>query len=136
MNQFAVLAGYLVIDVALIAFIVFVTHFVGERHFQAGTGAPYECGELPTGSARLRFPVDFYLVAVFFVIFDVAAVFLLAWAVAVRPLGWTGYAGILVFSAIMVAGLGYLWRMGAFDWGARRLEEHLRRHGVDRAALR
>lgn len=136
MFQYAVLGGYLVVDVGLIALLMVVTHFVGERHYEASTGVPYECGEQPTGSARLRFPVDFYLVAVFFVIFDVAAVFLFAWAVAARPLRWTGYFGILVLSGVLASGLAYLWRSGAFDWGKRRLEAHLERHGVDRAALR
>ncbi len=136
MFQYAVLGAYLLVDVVLVLLLLLATHFVGERHYQLSTGVPYECGELPTGSARLRFPADFYLVAVFFVIFDVVAVFLFAWAVTVRPLGWTGYFGVLAFSAVMVAGLAYLWGSGAFDWGRHRLEAHLERHGVDRAALR
>jgi NADH-quinone oxidoreductase subunit A len=72
-------------------------------------------------------------VAVFFVVFDVSAVFLFAWAVAVRDLGWTGYIAILVFMIETVAGLAYLWRMGAFAWGARRLRDHRERHGVSSA---
>ncbi|HTP58979.1 MAG TPA: NADH-quinone oxidoreductase subunit A, partial [Spirochaetia bacterium] len=94
---------------------------------------PYESGVPPTGSARLRFSADFYLVSMFFVIFDISAVFLFAWAVAVRDLGWAGYAAILVFMVETVAGLAYLWRMGAFAWGARRLREHRERHGVHSA---
>jgi NADH-quinone oxidoreductase subunit A len=87
----------------------------------------------PTGSARLRFSADFYLVAMFFVIFDISAVFLFAWAVAARDLGWVGYATILIFMIETIAGLAYLWRMGAFAWGARRLREHQERHGVSGA---
>jgi len=129
MNGLSSLAVYLVVVVVMAALLMVVTHLLGERHSQRGTGVPYESGMLPTGSARLRFPADFYLVAMFFVVFDVAAVFLFAWAVAARQLGWAGYAAILVFMVETVAGLAYLWKTGAFDWGARRRREHLERHG-------
>ena len=66
----------------------------------------------------------------FFVIFDISAVYLFAWAVAARELGWPGYAAALVFMVETAAGLAYLWRKGAFDWGARRLREHRKRHGL------
>jgi NADH-quinone oxidoreductase subunit A len=65
----------------------------------------------------VRFSAKFYLVAMFFVIFDVEAVFISAWTVAVRETGWTGYAEALVFIAVLLAALVYLWRVGALDWG-------------------
>jgi NADH-quinone oxidoreductase subunit A len=65
----------------------------------------------------LRLSAKFYLIAVFFVIFDVEAVFLFAWAVAFRELGWAGYIEAVIFIAILGAALGYLWRQGALDWG-------------------
>jgi NADH-quinone oxidoreductase subunit A len=133
MSALVPLAAYLVVVFALVALLMVVTHLSGERHLQRGTTDPYESGVTPTGSARLRFSADFYMVAMFFVIFDISAVFLFAWAVAVRELGWVGYAAILVFMIETVAGLAYLWRMGAFEWGARRLREHRERHGVTRA---
>jgi NADH-quinone oxidoreductase subunit A len=129
MGEFASLGAYLLVVVVIVAFIMGLTHVVGERHNQRGTGVPYESGILPTGSARIRFPADFYLVAMFFVVFDVAAVYLFAYAVSARELGWAGYAAILVFMLESVAGLAYLWRMGAFDWGARRKRAHLESHG-------
>jgi len=127
---------YLIADSVLVGFVVALTHFLGERHHQKGTDIPYESGILPTGSARIRFPIDFYLIAMFFVIFDVAAVFLFSWAVAARELGWPGYAAILVFVVESVAGLAYIWSMGAFEWGSRRLQEHLERHGLGNARSR
>jgi NADH-quinone oxidoreductase subunit A len=130
MSALLSLAVYLAVVIVLVGLLMVVTHLSGERHSQRGTADPYESGELPTGSARLRFSADFYLVSMFFVIFDVSAVFLFAWAVAVRALGWLGYAAILVFMVETVVGLAYLWRMGAFEWGARRLREHRERHGV------
>ena len=133
MSALLSLAVYLVVVVLLVGLLMVVTHLSGERHFQRGTADPYESGVVPTGSARLRFSADFYLVAMFFVIFDISAVFLFAWAVAARELGWPGYVAALVFMMETVAGLAYLWRMGAFDWGARRLRDHRERHGVSSA---
>ena len=75
---------------------------------------------MTVGYARLRFPVKFYLVAMFFVIFDLETVFIFAWAIALRDVGWTGYIDMLVFVGVLVAALVYLWRLGALDWGPRR----------------
>ena len=130
MSAVVSLAVYFVVVVALIGLLMVVTHLSGERHFELGTGTPYESGVPITGSARLRLSADFYLVAMFFVIFDISAVYLFAWAVAARELGWPGYVAALVFMGESAAGLAYLWRKGAFDWGARRLREHRERHGA------
>jgi NADH-quinone oxidoreductase subunit A len=124
------LGGFLLVVILLVALLMVVTHLLGERHHERRTAVPYESGVNPTGTARLRFSADFYLIAVFFVIFDVSAIFVFAWAVAVRELGWPGYAAILLFICETAAGLAYLWRMGAFDWGSRRLREHRERHGL------
>ena len=65
----------------------------------------------------------------FFVVFDLEAVFVFAWAVALRPLGWRGYAEALVFMALLLAGLVYLWRDGALDWGTSSRMRRRRRQG-------
>ncbi|RJQ75603.1 MAG: NADH-quinone oxidoreductase subunit A [Desulfobacteraceae bacterium] len=90
---------------------------LGQRHRQRTTGDPFESGMVPTGSARIRFDIKFYLMAMFFVIFDLEAVFIYAWAVNGRLLGWTGYLEIVVFIGFLVLALFYLWRIGALDWG-------------------
>jgi NADH-quinone oxidoreductase subunit A len=131
--QLLALGGYMFAVAALVVVLMVITHLLGERHSQRGTSVPYESGVQPTGGARLRFSADFYLVAMFFVIFDVSAVFIFAWAVAARELGWTGYAAVAVFVMETCAGLAYIWRMGAFDAGSRRLREHRERHGIGRA---
>ena len=97
-----------------------VSYVLGERHRDRTTGVPYESGVMPVGSARLRFPTRFYLIAMFFVIFDLEAVFILTWAVAARELGWTGYVEVLVFIGILLVALAYLWRQGALDWRTAR----------------
>jgi NADH-quinone oxidoreductase subunit A len=101
----------------LVALMIGSSYILGERHKECQTGEPYESGVVSTGSARLRFDAKFYLVAMFFVIFDLEAVFLFAWTVALREVGWAGYIEILVFVSILLAALFYLWRLGALDWG-------------------
>ena len=90
---------------------------LGQRHRERTTGRPYESGNPLTGSARLRLSISFYLVAMFFVVFDVESIYIFAWAIAWRELGWTGYIEVLIFIGILLAALVYLWRLGALDWG-------------------
>jgi NADH-quinone oxidoreductase subunit A len=90
---------------------------LGERHKEKLTDAPYESGMPPTGNARLRFSSHFYLIAIFFVIFDLDAVFILAWAISFRELGMAGYIGILVFIGILLVVLVYEIGIGSLDFG-------------------
>lgn len=99
---------------------------LGERHWkkperrsESATAIPYESGIRPTGSAQVRSPVQYYLVAMFFVIFDVEAAFLYAWAIAVPETGWLGFIEVTIFVAILLAALAYLWLTGALDWNAQ-----------------
>ncbi len=101
----------------LVGFMVGFSYILGQRHKDRATGEPFESGILSTGSAELRFSAHFYLVAMFFVIFDLEAVFIIAWAIAFRELGWLGYAGVAVFIGILLAVLVYEWRIGALDFG-------------------
>ncbi|NHN89761.1 NADH-quinone oxidoreductase subunit A [Acetobacter conturbans] len=80
---------------------------------------PFESGIIPTGSAHLRLPVQYYLVAMFFVIFDVETAILLTWATVVTETGWIGYGAALAFTVFLAISLVYLWRGGALDWGPR-----------------
>jgi NADH-quinone oxidoreductase subunit A len=115
---------YFLLVLALVIAMLIVSYFLGQRHQERATGSPYESGIVSTGSAHVRLSAKFYLVAMFFVIFDLEAVFIFAWAVAGRALGWTGYFEVLVFSGILIAALVYLWRLGALDWGS--LQRHTR----------
>lgn len=108
---------YIIAVLVLVTVMMALSYVLGQRHAERVTGQPYESGMVPTGTARIRFDVKFYLVAMIFVVFDLEAVFIFAWAVALRELGWAGYIEILVFIAILVAALVYLWRLGALDWG-------------------
>ena len=83
-------------------------------------GEPFESGVVTIGEGHFRISAQFYLIAMFFVIFDLEAVFIYAWAVAVRETGWAGYIEMLIFVGILLVGLIYLWRLGALDWGPHR----------------
>jgi NADH-quinone oxidoreductase subunit A len=101
---------------------LFVPVWLGGRDWGRAKNEPFESGVVGQGTARLRFSAKFYLVAMFFVIFDVEALFLYAWAVSAREAGWPGLIEVTIFILILLAGLIYLWRLGALDWApeARR----------------
>lgn len=90
---------------------------LGQRHKERATEDPYEGGILSTGSARLRFSSQFYLIAMLFVIFDVETIFIVSWAIAFRELGWYGYVGVMIFVILLFVVLIYEWRNGALDFG-------------------
>lgn len=114
-----VLGLYFLVVLLIVASMLGLSYVLGQRHKEPATGSPYESGILSEGSARVRLAAKFYLTAMFFVIFDLEAVFIFSWAVAARELGWTGYVELAVFVAILVAALAYLWRLGALDWSPR-----------------
>lgn len=101
--------------IAVVAGMLGVSHVLGQRHADRATGEPYESGIVATGTARVRFAADFFLVAVFFVIFDLESLFVFAWATSARELGWFGYGQIFMFILVVVISLVYLWREKALD---------------------
>lgn len=108
---------YTTLVVVLAAAILLISHLLGERHGDAERATPYESGIRPAGPLPKRLSIEFYQVALFFVVFDLEAVFILAWAVDARRLGWAGYVEMVVFVALLFAGLVYLWKTGGLDWG-------------------
>jgi NADH-quinone oxidoreductase subunit A len=127
------LAGYVLLVLAATGGMLILSWLLGERRKDLARQEPYESGMPPTGSARLRLSAEFYLVAVFFVIFDLEAAFIVVWATAVREVGWAGYVEVLVFVGILVAALIYLWRLGALDWGPRARMEGSTTEGHEQA---
>lgn len=113
------LLAYTVAVLGMIGLMLGLSHVLGGRHQDRVTGEPYESGVKPVGNARLRYSAKFYLVAIFFVLFDLEVVFLFAWGIAATEVGWPGYAGAMVFLFILTVALVYEWRLGALDWGAR-----------------
>lgn len=113
------LAAYTFMVLVLMGVILFLTAWLGEKKATPEKLRPYECGIIPTGPARLRYPVPFYLVATFFLIFDVEAAFIFTWGIAFRPLGWAGWLQISFFIMVLLVSLFYLWKKGGLDWGPK-----------------
>jgi NADH-quinone oxidoreductase subunit A len=113
------LALYTALVLGLLAILLWLTGWLGEKKPAAEKLRPYECGVIPTGPALFRYPVPFYLVAVFFLIFDVEAVFIFSWAVAFADLGWRGWLQISFFIILLLISLIYLWAKGGLDWGPK-----------------
>ena len=111
---FIVFASIIII---LIGIIIGLSYVLGERHKEKTTDEPYESGIPPTGDARLRFSSGFYIIAMFFVIFDLDAAFIMLWAVSFRELGLPGYIGILVFIGLLIILLIYELSIGALEFG-------------------
>lgn len=110
---------YGVAVILLVGGMLLVSHFIGERHNEKATSNPYEAGIMPTGSARLHFPIHFYVIAMFFVVFDIEAVFIFTWAISMGETGWQGYIVILIFIVELIILLFYLVKIGALDFGPR-----------------
>jgi NADH-quinone oxidoreductase subunit A len=123
------LGVYFLLLVFIIGVILLVSWLLGPRHREPATGTPYEGGILSEGSAHVRLSARFYLIAMFFVVFDLEAMFIYSWAVAATELGWAGYGEIVIFIGVLVVTLAYLWKQGALDWNPRSARP---RHGAAR----
>ncbi|GAO00084.1 NADH-quinone oxidoreductase subunit A [Komagataeibacter oboediens] len=114
---------YAAVIAMLLACMLGLSAITGTRRRGAARGRamsmPFESGIRPTGSAHLRLPVQYYLLAMFFVIFDVETAILLTWATVVTETGWIGYGAAVLFTVFLAISLAYLWRAGALDWGPR-----------------
>ena len=114
----------LVVALLLAVVMVALAALASPRRPSAIKASPFECGSGPIGSARERFGVKFYVVAILFVVFDIEAIFIYPWAILLAPdaatgyagLGWPGFATMGIFVATLVAGLVYVWKKGALDW--------------------
>lgn len=105
--------------VLLVLTMLGLSWLLGQHRANKATNMPFESGIIPVGSSQVQLSVEFYLIAIFFVIFDLETVFIFAWAIAFFELGWEGYAAIMVFVFILAVALVYEWRSGALDWGQK-----------------
>ncbi|HVP60014.1 MAG TPA: NADH-quinone oxidoreductase subunit A [Myxococcaceae bacterium] len=123
MNPADPLAPYLPLLAVLLlsggmgALVSFTSALLGPRRPSVVKSTVFEAGSEPSpGTARQRFAVKFYVVALLFIVFDVETVFLYPWAVNFKALGWFGYVEMLIFAVTLVIGLAYVWKKGALDW--------------------
>ena len=111
------LGVFALMDLVLIVAFLLLARLLGQKKPNPEKLRPYECGIIPTGTARFPYPVAFYLTAAFFLIFDVEAAYIFSWAIAFDHLGWSGWLQISFFIAILMISLFYLWRKGGLEWG-------------------
>src|SRR5690348_7892127 len=96
--------------------LVALSFAIGKRLKNKIKDTPYECGISPTGDARQRFSVKFYLVAMLFILFDIEAIFLYPWAVVYKQLKMFGFVEMLTFVVLILAGFFFIWKKGVLDW--------------------
>src|SRR5438046_6057110 len=101
---------------ALAAGLLSVSFLLGKKVRNRVKDMPYECGIAPTGDARERFSVKFYLVAMLFILFDIEAIFLYPWAVVYRQLKMFAFVEMLMFVVLIMAGFFFVWKKGVLDW--------------------
>ncbi|MFQ2499297.1 NADH-quinone oxidoreductase subunit A [Aeromonas caviae] len=113
-------AVYVIGAICICLTMIGLAALLGGRAYGRAKNKPFESGVDSVGNARLRFSAKFYLVAMFFVIFDVEALYLFAWSVSVRESGWVGFIEAIIFITLLLVGLLYLWRIGALDWAPKK----------------
>lgn len=115
--EFLPLAIYTFIAVALIFALLGAAYYLGSGKDSPDKGIPYESGIVPSGGARHASQVPFYLIAIFFIVFDVEGAFIYTWATAWDLLGIQGMVHITIFIVVLLLGLVWLWIKGGLDWG-------------------
>ncbi len=128
-NYFARYLPFLIhslLVVGLTTAIISLSWLIGERKPTRAKLSPYESGMPPVGDARGRFSVQFYLVAMLFILFDVEAVFLYPWAIILRDLKHFGLGEMFVYIGIVLVGFFYVWKKGVLDWGPDAMRSHAR----------
>jgi NADH-quinone oxidoreductase subunit A len=105
-----------VIAMAVATLMLGLSYILGKRVRDRVKDMPYESGMVPTGDARHRFSVKFYLVGMLFILFDIEAIFLYPWAVVYRELKMFAFVEMLVFVILILCGFFFIWKKGALDW--------------------
>ncbi len=116
MNEYA---GILIMAIVVAGFLVtmlVLSSILGPKNKTVTKMLPFECGSVSVGGANQRFNVQFYLVAMLFILFDIEIIFMYPWAVNLEALGWAGFVAMFSFMSILLVGLIYVWRKGALDW--------------------
>ena len=112
-----------IVAMALAGGLLTVSYLLGQRVRNRVKDMPYESGIVPTGDARHRFSVKFYLVGMLFILFDIEAIFLYPWVVVYREIGMPAFFEMLVFVILILSGFFYIWKKGALDWSGADLRK-------------
>ncbi|MGD9900235.1 MAG: NADH-quinone oxidoreductase subunit A [Calditrichaceae bacterium] len=116
MTGFYIALVFLVVGALLVSVTVLLSRILAPKKFYPDKHTVYECGELPVGDSWIQFNNRFYIIALIFIIFDVEVVFLFPWAVVFESIGMLAFVEMLIFIAILLVGLAYVWVKGDLDW--------------------
>ncbi len=105
-----------VIGIVFVAVSLFMSRMVRPSKKSREKLSTYECAEIPVGDARIHFNIQYYLIVIVFLIFDVEVLFLYPWAVQLKHLGGLGFFEMVIFIEILIIGLAYAWRKEALEW--------------------
>jgi NADH-quinone oxidoreductase subunit A len=111
------------IAMAIATLMLGLSFVLGKRVRNRVKDMPYESGIVPTGDARHRFSVKFYLVGMLFILFDIEAIFLYPWAMVYRELKMFAFVEMLIFIVLIFCGFFYIWKKGALDWSYQEHDE-------------
>jgi len=125
---------YVIAVCGLVALMLGLSWVLGGRDWGRAKNEPFESGVVGQGGTNIRLSAKFYLVAMFFVIFDVEALFLYAWAVSLKEAGWAGFVEATIFIFILGASLVYLWKIGALDWAPASRAKRMKARQAERSA--
>lgn len=107
---------YTILVVGMAFIIIGLSRLLGKPTRSTFKDIPYESGMAPTGGAHVRTSIPYYLVAIFFLLFDVEMAFLFAYGLSVRELGWDGFVKVMIFIGFLSGGLAYIWLRGGLQW--------------------
>jgi len=109
------IAAYFLILIAMLVFMMLLSHFMGPKTQTRAKNTPYESGVISVNDNKTRFTSHFFLYAIFFVIFDLETIYLFAWVIAFEDVGWLGFIEASIFIFVLLAALVYIWRIGALS---------------------
>jgi NADH-quinone oxidoreductase subunit A len=116
LDNYAGLLLMFILACGLAGAIIVLSAFIGRHKRSREKDQPYECGIRPTGDAREPISVQFYMVALVFILFDIEAIFLYPWALVYHDLKLFGFVEMVLYIIILLAGYIFLWKKGALDW--------------------
>ena len=124
--NFATALTFFIIGASFAGFNLLISRLLQPRHLTSGKLSTYECGEQPVGQSWIQFNNRFYVIALIFLIFDVEIAFLFPWGVVFKKLGLFAFIEMVVFIAILLIGLAYVWRKGDLAWDKPRTGKYAR----------
>ena len=114
-NYFPILI-FIIVGLAFGVTPIVLGYILGPRKPSSAKNSAYECGFKPFSTARIKFDVRYYLIAILFIIFDLEIAFLFPWAIVINKIGWPGFIGMGIFLLLLAVGFIYEWKKGALEW--------------------